>query len=174
MTLALHALERVADRARRVPFRDEVRISLVETITALDAIREATWRRPADDEASVSPAEATAGGELIRSAFDAIDAIDDLVFEAPQVPLTDQVRLDPAAFQQLVEALRIGASAIVSDEQRRTLRPVTEHIERLQSILDDAPSMPLGSKVRVRREQVFAVLSGLVEELPEALNRQRG
>lgn len=102
-----------------------------------------------------------------------VDELDDLTHDAHQVPLTDQVRVDPKRFRALTADMRSAMAVIIDDEARVSNRPMTRWIEALERIIDEAPKMPIGPKVRLNRERVFEALDGFRMDLPDAVRRRR-
>jgi hypothetical protein len=82
---------------------------------------------------------------------DAIDALDGILVEAPAIPLTGWVRVDPAEVTPLLDAVRAGAGGTASSDQAEKLAAV---------VLGDRP-VPFTSQVRVDRKRARRLLAGL-------------
>ena len=81
----------------------------------------------------------------------AIDALDDAVFNARRVPLTDQVRIDADELSERVAAVRAAA-------QDDAMTPVLDAIE---AIVARARPVPLTDQVRIPADELYARLDEL-------------
>jgi hypothetical protein len=75
----------------------------------------------------------------VGSRFEAIDTLDDLLVNAPPIPLTDSVRIDPRRASLLVESIREAAAG--SD--------AAGEADELAQLILGARTVPLTDKVRV-------------------------
>jgi hypothetical protein len=86
----------------------------------------------------------------------AIDNLDDLVHNAPSVPLTDQVRLAPERLEAAVAQLH---ATLPPDVRARAEGEGL--LERLDAVVASAKPVPLVDQVRVDKEALYDVLDGL-------------
>lgn len=76
---------------------------------------------------------------LVGSRFAAVDTLDDLIADAPPIPLTDSVRIDPRKASLLAESIREAAAG--SD--------AAGEADELARMILGARAVPLTGKVRV-------------------------
>jgi hypothetical protein len=105
----------------------------------------------------------------------AIDALDDMVHMAPEVPLTDSVRHDEADLKAGVERVRSEATALFGGEPGRqgAIGEVFDALAGLDDQVAHAKAVPLTDQVRVNRERLYEGLDRLRAALPPAIE-QRG
>ncbi|HEY2354185.1 MAG TPA: hypothetical protein VGH79_04720 [Gaiellaceae bacterium] len=77
----------------------------------------------------------------------ALDELDELVRRAGTVPLTEQVRLDPARLDAVIERLRAAVSGGPLE--------LSYALDQLAELARGAKAIPLTNEVRVEREELY-------------------
>jgi hypothetical protein len=105
--------------------------------------------------------------------INAIDALDDLIHEAPAVPLTDTVRLDDDVLRSTAGQLRSAATEMFGAEPERhgPIGDLLRAVDGLDELIGTAKRVPMTSQVRVSKERFYdqldrvrATLSGAITE----------
>jgi hypothetical protein len=101
--------------------------------------------------------------------------LDDLIQEAPAVPLTDSVRLDENVLRAAVGRVRSEATKLFGSEPVRegAIGDLCGALDGLEELVGTAKAVPLSSQVRVNKERFYDRLDRVRESLPGAI-RERG
>jgi hypothetical protein len=94
----------------------------------------------------------------------AIDALDDLLWNARSVPLSDEKRIDREALAGAIERIRASLAAGAADP--RHARAVVM-VDRLDDLARMAPTVPLSSNVRVDPDRFYEILDRLRKAMAE-------
>jgi hypothetical protein len=138
----LGELEQLAERARPVRLVGGVRLDTERAFALIDGMRAAI----ADDVATDRGHDRPGPG----SAVDAVlVALEDLLANARPVPLSDEVRLDPAALGAALATLRQVTAAQVPPPLDGPALAVVAVMDELAA---GAKKIPLADEVRVNRE----------------------
>ncbi len=87
----------------------------------------------------------------IRGAGDALDALDGVLGEAPSIPLTTEVRVDPDSVRPAIEMVRAETVGTASSAQA----------EDLAKVLLEGRPVPMTDQVRVDRDRARRLLARL-------------
>ena len=98
----------------------------------------------------------------------AIDSLDELLYRAKPVPLSDDVRVDPAELARLVEDIRV---AIPIELTRAGSSDVPALVDRLDAVSRDAKPVPMSRAVRVDKERIYSICDELRASLPDDLRQ---
>ncbi len=90
----------------------------------------------------------------------AIDTLDDLVHNAPGVPLTDEVRIDRDELQRALDTL------LAELPEELNGRPDVDAHLRLAEVVRNAKPVPLTGQVRVDKDAVYELLDRLRADVP--------
>ena len=88
----------------------------------------------------------------------AVDKLDDLVFSARPVPMTDQVRMRPERLAEAVADVRAAAPPGRSD--------LHHVVARLEALFREAKPIPLTGQVRLDKDRVYELLDELRAMVP--------
>jgi hypothetical protein len=105
----------------------------------------------------------------------AIDALDDLIHQAPAVPLTDSVRLDEDVLRVAVGRVRSEATKLFGAEPERegSVGELCGALDGLDELVGTAKTVPLTDQVRVNKERFYEQLDRVRQTLPQAI-KERG
>jgi len=107
-----------------------------------------TWKimRDVDKLVGDSPDDAGEPTEVML----AVDAFDDAIHDAFDVPFTDQVRLDRGKVDRLVERLRLALPPGSST--------LSELFSELDELIRNSRTIPLTGQIRLDRDEVYGIL----------------
>ena len=101
----------------------------------------------------------------------ALDALDDLIHNAPNAFLSDDVRLDPDKVAELLWHLRTGLRSEIHDAERSESWKL---VDELETVVRDARPGRMDSRVRVDPDVLYEWLDRLRSIAPEEIRGSLG
>ncbi len=101
----------------------------------------------------------------------AIDALDDLIHNAPNAFLSDDVKVDPDEVSDLLSALRAGLVEDIPDARRSVSWTIVDELERA---VREGRAVRMGTRVRINADALYELLDRLRATVPDDIRRARG
>jgi hypothetical protein len=105
--------------------------------------------------------------------LDAINRLDDRVHMAPEIPLTDSVRIEANLLQAGVGGIRQHADRMWGSDREGPVGQLFEALEELEAMVASAKPVPL-TELRVNRDKLYEPLDRIRELLLPAVTSARG
>jgi hypothetical protein len=106
--------------------------------------------------------------------LDAINRLDDHVHTAPEIPLTDSVRIEASLLQASVGVIRQHADRMWGSDRAGPVGELFEALEELEAMVASAKPVPLTDELRVNRDKLYEPLDRIRELLLPAVTSARG
>jgi hypothetical protein len=107
--------------------------------------------------------------------LEAIDQLDEHVMNAPEISVTDLVRLDKALLRASVGVIRVEADKEFGDERGGAVGDLFQALEELEATEGEAKNVPLtDGEVRLNRYTLYDRLDALRNAVPLALAYHHG